>query len=251
MQVRQRETSRHPEMPATFDLSSSTACQRDRQIPGRVRIAIAHARAVNDDRVVQKCAIAVGSGLHLLHEAGEQFHVMRVDLCQPREQVGPHLVVRYRVMRLWDADLGIGANAFFTADQERADASQIGLIGNQHEVEHDVGVFFEVSGNTSRLGDHRQVTISLTLGNLDSPLDVAHGIQVAVQLASIAAADHAPERSQLVAHRIEHALVFAEAAQPRLSFGAPSGANKRSKTARGSVSIGSGVFASFHAKVAL
>src|SRR6516225_7450829 len=125
------------------------------------------------------------------------------------------------MVRLCNANFWIGSNALFAADEECANASQVGLIDDQHEVEHNTCVVFEFGGNARRLSNYRKFTVSLALGNLDSPLDVAHRIQISIQLASIASADNAPQPGQFFRHRVEYALVFPETLQPRLAFRAP------------------------------
>ena len=79
MQIRQRETGGHLEMPASLNESATPACDRNRQIPGHVCVAIAHTRPINDERIVQKRTVSVGSGLHLFEKMGEQLHMVRVD----------------------------------------------------------------------------------------------------------------------------------------------------------------------------
>src|SRR5215469_6207226 len=54
MQICQWETCGHLEMPASLNESATPARYRNRQIPGRVCVAIAHARAINNERIVQK-----------------------------------------------------------------------------------------------------------------------------------------------------------------------------------------------------
>src|SRR6516164_4058858 len=127
-------------------------------------------------------------------------------------------MVRNSVVRLRNADFGIGPNALLAADEECANASQVGLIGDQHEVEHNTCVVFEFGRNARRLSNYRKFTVSLALGNLDSTLDVAHGIQISIQLAPIASADNALQPGQFFRHRVEYALIFPETPQSRLAF---------------------------------
>src|SRR5215472_13740428 len=125
------------------------------------------------------------------------------------------------MVRLCNANFGIGSDTLLAADKECANTSQVGLIGDQHEVEHNTCVVFEFGGNARRLSNYRKFTVSLALGNLDSPLDVAHGIQISVQLAPIASPDNAPQASQFFRNRVEYAPVFPETPQSRFAFRAP------------------------------
>src|SRR3974390_1118135 len=112
----------------------------------------------------------------------------------------------------------MGSSVLLAPDEECSNASQVGLIGDQHEVEHNTCVVFEFGGNARRLSNYRKFTVSLALGNLDSPLYVAHGIQISIQLAPIASTDNAPQPDQFFRHRVEYALIFPETPESRLAF---------------------------------
>ena len=64
------------------------------------------------------------------------------------------------MMRVRDADLGIGAAAHFPGQHERADARQVGLIGQRQQVHHQLGVLGVVGRDAQRLIDHRQLASS-------------------------------------------------------------------------------------------
>ena len=82
-----------------------------RQVLVRVAVAVAQAAAVDDHRVVEQRAVAVGRVLHLLDEPGEQLHVHRVDLGHLLDPLLVVAVVRERMVRIGDVDLGIRPHA--------------------------------------------------------------------------------------------------------------------------------------------
>ena len=65
-----------------------------------VGVAIGDATAIDNHAVVQKAAVAVFGGLHLLDETGELLHVILVDLPHFLHQVGLVAVVGQRVMTI-------------------------------------------------------------------------------------------------------------------------------------------------------
>ena len=52
-------------------------------------------------------------------------------------------MVRDRMMRIGHTDLRIGAAAELAADHERHDARDVALIGEQLQVEHQLGMLLE------------------------------------------------------------------------------------------------------------
>ena len=112
------------------------------------------------------------------------------------------------MMRIGDADLRIGAAADFPGQHERADAGQVGLVGQRQQVHHQLGVLGVVGRDADRLIDHRQLARVLLLGHLDAPLDVAHRIEVLGELRPCPAGRCGFSRLvDLAADEVEDALV--------------------------------------------
>ena len=59
-----------------------------------------------------------------------------VDLDDLADLLGIALMVRDRVMRIAEADFGIGAAAHLMADLEGADARHVGLPGEHLQIRH-------------------------------------------------------------------------------------------------------------------
>ena len=223
MHVGQRRPLRQPHVPPALDGAAPAAGEDDGQVEGVVRVAVPHARAVDHRRVVEQRAVAVLRRRHLLEEAPEDLHVERVDLRQLRELLGPLAVVRGRVVRVGDPDLGERAHALLAADQEARDAGQVGLERHQHQVEHEVGVLLEDGGDAGRLHHVGQLAVALALGDLDAALDVAHRVEVPGELRAVAAAELPLQVADLGADRVEDAAVAAQGPQPRLGLGGADG----------------------------
>ena len=226
MHVGQRRALRQPDVPVAPQRPGPGAGHDDRQVERVVRVAVAHAGPVDDHRLIEQRPVAVRRRPQLLQEAPEDLHVERVDLGQLDQLLLAVAVVRDGVVRLRDPDLGVGAHALLAADQEGADAGQVGLPGDQHQVEHQVGVLLEVGGDAGRLLDLRQPAAALRLGDLDAPLDVADRIEVPGQLRAVAAAELPLQVGDLGVHRVEDALVPAQRPRPRGRLGAVDGAEQ-------------------------
>ena len=219
MHVGQRRPFRQPHVPPALDGAAPAAGEDDGQVEGVVRVAVPHARAVDDRRVIEQRAIAVLRRGHLLEEAREHLHVERVDLRQLRELLGPLAVVRRRVVRVGDPDLGERAHALLAAHEVRRHPRQVGLERHQHQVEHEVRVLLEAGGDAGRLHHVGQLAVALALGDLDAALDVAHRVEIACELRAVAAAELPLQVGDLGADRVEDAAVAAQGAQPRLGLG--------------------------------
>ena len=69
--------------------------QHRRQIDRRVVVAVAHPGAIEQQRVIQQRPVTVRRVPHLLHELGEQGHVIGVDLGTLRNLHRIHLMMRH------------------------------------------------------------------------------------------------------------------------------------------------------------
>ena len=121
------------------------------------------------------------------------------------------------------ADLGERPAADLPAEHERADARQVGLVGQDQQVEHQPAVLLERVRDAGRLLDDRDLAVALPLGHLDAPLDVPHRVEILGQLALVAVAEAAADGVGLVGHEIEDAAVLAEPGQSRLDVRAVGG----------------------------
>src|SRR5216684_240384 len=85
MKVRERRPFRMSHVPAAFDPRVLAADECDRQVVVKVRVAVADAGAVQEQRVVQHLPLTLRKRAQLLDEVGKLLHVELVNLVQPLE----------------------------------------------------------------------------------------------------------------------------------------------------------------------
>ena len=104
-----------------------------------VQVAVAHAAAVEDCRVIEQRAVPVWSRLQLLQEMPEQLHVVRVDLLLLGDEDRIVAMVRHRMVLLGDADLRVGPptvsraisnDPVFIAKKQKIDTYHMQLLGH-------------------------------------------------------------------------------------------------------------------------
>ena len=166
--------------------------------------------------MVQQRAVAVLRRLELQQEVGEELHVIGVDLRQLLDLLGHVLVMAERVVRLRNADLRIGRTALLAPDHERDHARHVGLVGQQHQVEHQRGVLFIRDRDPRRSRNRGQLAVGLLLDDLDAPLDLAGGFQVLVDLAPVVGRQSRLQTGDLVHDDIEHAALLLRASAAHL-----------------------------------
>ena len=170
--------------------------------------------------MVEEVAVAVRGRPQLRHVLREELRVVAVDLRHVRHQLRQVVVVRQRMVRLRHPDLRVGARALLLADHERDHPRQVGLEGEELQVEHQLQVVLEDRRRALRLPQLRQLQVVLLLRPLDPPLDVAHRLGVLVELHLVVHAEFALQVGELAGHRVEQALVLAHPRQTRLAVGA-------------------------------
>ena len=193
------------------ELPRRAAEEHDRQVVGRVGVAVAHARAVHQDHVVEQRAVAVGRRPQLLDEAGEEADVIAVDLGQLAQRLAHPAVVRQRVVGVGHLDLRIGAAAQLVPAHERRDPGAVGLVGQELQVVHQPGVLGEVGRGAHRPRHQRHLPLALGLGHLDAPLDVAHRVEIGAELQPVAGPEAAAQADHVGADRVENAALLAAA----------------------------------------
>src|ERR1043166_8676638 len=97
-QVGHRRVIRIPQMPSTLDAPVRRAHHEVREREVIVRVAVAHVAAVQDHRVVEQRAVAVGRVLQPIEEMLEEPDVVGLDLHVLFHLLGAVLMVRDRVV---------------------------------------------------------------------------------------------------------------------------------------------------------
>ena len=205
-----------------------------------VDVGVAHAAAVEVERVIEQRAVAVRRGFQLCEELGEQRDVELVDLRHLGDFLRIVAVVGKRVMRIGDADFRVGAVAGFAGELEGDDAGDVALQGQHLQVEHQPGVVGVGGGHAdgrSRSGSGFVRGVGFRF--LDAAFDFANGVEILADLGAVGRAELLLQAGDVLGHPIEQA---GSLAQRGAAFGGlPPSPNRRSKTMRGWASAGSGV----------
>ena len=133
-------------------------------------------------------------------QIGEQLDVIRVDLRQIGNFHRITLVMRNRVMRVGHADLWKGHAALFAPDHHRNDTSEIALIRQYLQVEHQLDVLFVTGRNARGMVDRRQILIALRLGFLNTPFHITDRLEIFDELPPIGL----PQRASKLRHFLGH-----------------------------------------------
>ena len=209
----------HEVTPARPELTRRAAHDDDRQPLVVVQVAVRHPGAVEQHHVVEQVAVAVRRGPCLLEEVPEERDVELVDLRDLLVEGRVVAVMRRRMVRVGHADLGIRPAADLARHHVGADAGQVGLVGQEHQVEHQPGVLGVGRRDAGRLVHLGQLAVALLLRPLDAPLDVAHRLQVLVDADTIVGTEAALQRVDLLGHRVEDAPVLPDPGHARRRVG--------------------------------
>ena len=201
------------EVAVALDPERAAAGDNRGEVRVVVDVGVADAGAVEEHRVIEERAFAVGRGFQALQIVGEERDVEGVDFRHAGDFFGVIAVVGQRVMRIGDAGLGgVGAVAGLAGELEGDDARDVALEGEDLEVEHELRVIgvgggdaegaVEVGGEIV-LGD-------VGLGFLDTAFDLADGVEVFADFGLIGGAEAAFEAGNIFGHPVEEARAFAE-----------------------------------------
>ena len=180
-----------------------------RQRVGRMDVAVTHAAAVDDHRVVEQRAVAVRRRGQPLHELREQRHVVGVHARVRGDAVGVVGVVRQHVVRQRRVDVRVGPLAQLARHHEREHAREVDLVGQRQQVVEHADVFLVRFRHADRRVGHLDRRLRLGLGALDAPLHFTHVVQILAETLPIARADALLEGGHVLGDEIEHAAVLA------------------------------------------
>ena len=220
VQVGERRRVVEADVPSTLELRAAAARDHDRQVRVIVDVGVAHAAAQQVQRVIQQRAVAVGRRRQLLDQVGEQRHVVGVDLRQLDELLRVVDVMRHGMVRLGDADVGIGAGAGLARQLEGDDARGVGLERQHLEVEHQPDVILPDRGHAGRprqIGQARRVGL---LRPLDPAFHLAHRVQVLPDPVLIAGSQLAAQPRQVGGHPVQDAAALLQFRAPALGAAA-------------------------------
>src|SRR5437868_3477784 len=126
-----------------------------------MRITVAEGAAIKNNRMIEQRAVYVRRRFQLLHESSEKLHVEAVDLRYLLDEVGMPTMVRERMVRVGDADLGIGTHAALAPQHHCRNACQVGLKRDRLQIEHQLHVLPVRKWDSRRLLQRRLYRILL------------------------------------------------------------------------------------------
>ena len=188
-----------------------------------------------------------GVRLEPAEEVRDLLDVIRVDLRNLLALLRLVLVVRDGVVRVRDADGRIGPVAQLAADQEGDDARDVGLPGEELQVEHQIDVLLEGVRDAEGHGEIGRRLQVAPLRALDAALHVPDRIEVLRQAFRVVRADGPLQAA--ASPSTESRMLRSSCSLAIRSSGVPPLPKRRRNTLRGSVSTGSGVVGVFHESV--
>ena len=150
-----------------------------------------------------------------------------------RDELRVAAMMRDAVVRLRHADIRIAQAGELARHDHARDARRVGLERQHLQVVHEPRVLLVGVGNVGRPLGQSDVAVAARFGGLDAPLDLAHGIEILVELGAVAAADRRREPRGLGTDGVQDAA--AERVRASRSALEPPSPNSRSNTTRGCV----------------
>src|SRR6185437_14685107 len=144
VQVGQRGARSGRDVLAADVLAVGAAHQDLRQRIVVVLVAVAHVRAVEEQRMIEDAAVAFLEARQLLQKVREALHVIALDDLQPPNALLVIGVMADGVEGIRHPDEIVGAVGAFGDHHERGDAREIRLIGQRQQVEHQANLLIEV-----------------------------------------------------------------------------------------------------------
>src|SRR5678815_895180 len=166
LQVCQRCVFWIDEMATAFESAASAADHECWQWTVCMTVAVADARSIQNDHVVEQRAIAVGSVAQLLQIIREEFQMVLLNLGALLHLDRIVLMMRQRMMRLRNADLWVRPRALLAPVHECDDAGDVRLIREKLQVVEKTGVLVETLRNARGPRDVGNFLRALLLGLL-------------------------------------------------------------------------------------
>jgi hypothetical protein len=144
-----------------------------------VNVAVAHRASVKNQGMIEKVAIAIGCVLQTFQKVRHEADVIRVYLRESLQLRSTVLMMRCRMEPFGNSKHGICSITDFPRHHERRNPSDVGLKRQSHEIEHQLGVFLVIIGNTRWRCGNCQFRIGVLLfGELNAALNLTNGVQV-------------------------------------------------------------------------
>ena len=212
-------------MPPRLEHPAAATGDEDREIVVVVAVAVADAAAVDDHAAVEERAIPFARPIELLEEIGKLLDVEAVDLLDLRLLRGVLAVMGEVMVPLGDTDERIALVAPLVGEHEGRDTRGISQKGEDEHVGEDPQVFLVALRRP--LGPRHAEILRRggSLGKTLQPdLELAHGGEILVDLATVGDAHHPIHPPGLLANVVEDAAGMLLALHPGLlRFARPAG----------------------------
>src|SRR5262245_53414117 len=119
----------------------------------------------------------------------------------------PTAMVRDRMMRFGETERGIGPLTYLARHHESEDSSQVCLIGDGQQIEHQTDVLLIRLRYTDRLRRHVRLEFRLRRGLFNAPFDFPHVVEILVEPSTITGAETGLEVLEVADNEIENASV--------------------------------------------
>src|SRR4051812_30757956 len=194
------------DVPSALDAGSSATRDEDREVHVIVNVGVAHAAAIEVQRVVEQRAVPFRRRFQFFEKVRKERDVERVDLRHPRNLFRVVAMMRERMVRIRDTDLRIGPVARFTGELERDYTRDVSLKCEDLEIEHQLRVIRVGRWHACRaieIGE--DVLLGRRLRFLDAAFHLANGVQVLADASAILRTEVLLEAHDVVANPVEQA----------------------------------------------
>lgn len=176
---------------------------------GVIDVGVSNAGAVEEHRVVEDGAVAVGGVFQAVEVVGEEGDVEGVDLRHALDLGGVVAVGGEGVVGIGDAGLGgVSAVAGLAGELEGDDARDVALEGDANlKVEHELGVIGVGGGDAEGAVEIGREVIGrdVGLGFLNTAFDFADGVEVFGDFGLVGGAEAAFEAGDVGGDEVEEA----------------------------------------------
>ena len=117
-------------------------------------------------------------------------------------------MVRCWMVRIWHPNLGICTTTDLPCHHVGTHSREIGLIGQQHQIKHQLCMLFIRRWHTSWLVNFRKLATTLLFGPLNTTLDIPNGLQIFINPHPVIRSEITLQHINLVTDGIQDALVL-------------------------------------------
>ena len=207
------------DMPTRVDGTTTGARKQNGQIQIIVGVAVTERTTVEDHRVVQEVSVGFLDRSQFIEEVRQMCHVMVIDATELGLRFLAANVMRQIMVPFRNTELREAAIVATVSDHQGNRSRRVGLKCQHGHVHHQTETIIRVSGDSdqSRVKPVQPRFLPV-FGTLNPPLDLANGIKVFVQLASIVDPQPALQRLGVLDDEVPGYSFFHDAVATGLRF---------------------------------